>query len=80
VGAPRLRGSDRRQRGGGHVTGTGRLHGEIGGRTRRIIYGDLSPTEIETELRLITRVDRAHVVMLAATGLIDPAAAAGLLR
>jgi argininosuccinate lyase len=62
------------------MTGTGRLVGELGRRTRRVVYGDLGPAGIEAELPLMITVDQAHVAMLAARGLIPAAAARGLLR
>jgi argininosuccinate lyase len=58
---------------------TGRLTGELGPRTRKVIYGELSRSELEAELPLAMRVDRAHVVMLAEQKLISPEAAANLL-
>jgi len=61
------------------VSGTGRLLGELGIRTRRIVYGDLLPADIEAELALTARVDRAHVVMLVERGLISPDAGGELL-
>lgn len=64
----------------GGSAGTGRLVGEVGLRTRRVIYGDPTPAEIEAELSLMTRVDRAHLVMLAERGLIPTGATAALLR
>ncbi|HEY0639716.1 MAG TPA: argininosuccinate lyase [Pseudonocardiaceae bacterium] len=62
------------------MSGTGRLVGGIGPRTRRVVYGEQSPAEIAAELPAQTRVDRAHLVMLAEQKLIAPEAAAGLLR
>lgn len=61
------------------MTGTGRLLGELGPRTRRVVYGEPSAAELEAELELMTRVDRAHLVMLAEQQLIPPATAASLL-
>jgi argininosuccinate lyase len=62
------------------VSGTGRLIGELGPRTQRIIYGDLTPTDLAAEMPAMLRIDRAHVVMLAAQKLISPEAAAQLLK
>ena len=62
------------------MTGTGRLLGELGPGTRRVIYGEPSPAELAAELALITRIDRAHLVMLAEQHLIGEAAAARLLE
>jgi argininosuccinate lyase len=61
------------------VTGTGRLLGELGPGTRRVVYGEPSPAELAAELALMTRIDRAHLVMLAEQQLIPAAAAARLL-
>ena len=60
--------------------GTGRLVDEVGLRTRRVIYGDLTPADIEAELPYLVRVDRAHLVMLAECGLVPADAAVALLR
>jgi argininosuccinate lyase len=57
----------------------GRLTGQLGRRTRRVIYGELSPAEIAAELPLMIRVDQAHVAMLARQNLVSPAAATALL-
>ena len=62
------------------MSGTGRLVGTIGPRTRRVVYGELSHAELEAELPLMVRVDRAHLVMLAARNLVSADAAARLLR
>lgn len=59
---------------------TGRFLGELRPRTRRVVYGDLSPVEIRAELPLMVRVDQAHVIMLAEQGLIAAETAAALLR
>jgi len=61
------------------MTGTGRLVAEVSARTRQVVYGEQTPAELAAELALMTRVDRAHLAMLSATGLIDPAAARSLL-
>ena len=62
------------------MTGTGRLVGELGQRTRRVIYGPLSAADIEAELPLMIRVDQAHLVMLAEQKLISGQTAGELLR
>jgi len=62
------------------MSGTGRLVGGLGPRTRRVVYGELSQAEIEAELPLMLRVDRAHVVMLAEQKLVSADAAGELLR
>jgi argininosuccinate lyase len=61
------------------MSGTGRLVDELSPRTRRLVYGELSPAEIAAELALMARVDQAHLAMLAASGLISPVAARALL-
>jgi argininosuccinate lyase len=58
---------------------SGRLTGVIGPRTRRFVYGELAPGDIAAELELTSRVDRAHVVMLAEQKLISRDAARDLL-
>ncbi len=62
------------------MTGTGRLTGELGPRTRRVVYGELTQADIDAELPLMIQVDRAHVVMLAEQQLIPAAAARELVR
>ncbi|MFL6130021.1 MAG: lyase family protein [Mycobacteriales bacterium] len=59
---------------------TGRLTGQLGPRTLRVVYGELTPTGLAAELRLLTRVDRAHLVMLSERSLVPAAAAGALLR
>lgn len=61
------------------MSGTGRLVGGIGPRTRRVVYGELSAADIRAELPFMVQVDRAHIVMLAAQGLVSTDAAAALL-
>jgi argininosuccinate lyase len=61
------------------VTGTGRLLGELGPRTRRVVYGEPTQAELVAELALMVQVDQAHLVMLAQQRLIQPEAAARLL-
>jgi argininosuccinate lyase len=58
---------------------TGRIVGELGLRTRRVVYGQLSPADIDAELPLMTKVDRAHLVMLAERDLVPAATARQLL-
>jgi len=64
----------------GESAGTGRLVGELGLGTRRVIYGEPAPAELEAELALMVKIDRAHLVMLAEQRLISTAAAVALLR
>jgi len=61
------------------VSGTGRLVGELGLRSRRVVYGDLTAAAIEAELPWMIEVDQAHVVMLAERDLISAEAARLLL-
>jgi argininosuccinate lyase len=65
--------------GTGRRAGTGRLTGELGLRTRRVVYGEPTQAELAAELALMIRVDQAHLVMLAEQQLIPPASAAALL-
>lgn len=59
---------------------TGRLVGQLGPRTLRVVYGELTAAELEAELPPMIRIDQAHVAMLAAQRLIDASAARDLLR
>lgn len=59
---------------------TGRLTGQLGPRTLRVVYGELTRTGLEAELPLLTRVDRAHLAMLAERELVTAEAAGALLR
>lgn len=60
--------------------GVGRILGELGQRTRRVVYGELSPADLQAELALTMKVDRAHLVMLVERRLVSPQAARALLR
>jgi argininosuccinate lyase len=60
--------------------GTGRLASELGRRSQRVIYGAPTTDELSAELSLMSRIDQAHLVMLAERGLIPASAAAGILR
>jgi argininosuccinate lyase len=62
------------------VTGTGRITGELGSRTRSVVYGELSQAEVDAELPLMIRVDQAHLVMLVEQQLVSAEAAGQLLR
>lgn len=62
------------------MSGTGRLVAEISPRTRQVVYGEPTPAEMASELALMARVDQAHLAMLAANGLVSPAAAGSLLN
>ncbi len=59
---------------------TGRLTGQLGARTLQVVYGELTPAVLAAELPAMTRVDRAHLVMLAERSLVPAEAAAALLR
>ena len=59
---------------------TGRLTGQLGPRTLKVVYGELTPAVLAAELPAMTRVDRAHLVMLAERSLVPAAAAGALLR
>lgn len=58
---------------------TGRIVGQLGPRTQRVVYGEFSPASLAAELPAMLQVDRAHVVMLAERGLIPTDAARALL-
>jgi argininosuccinate lyase len=60
--------------------GTGRIRGQLGPRTRRVVYGEPSLEELRGELALVMTVDRAHLVMLVEQGLVRAGVAASLLR
>jgi argininosuccinate lyase len=62
------------------VSQAGRIKGELGARTRRVVYGELSAEQIAAELTLMVEVDQAHLVMLAEQRLVPAAAASALLR
>jgi len=64
----------------GPQRGTGRLIGELGPRTRQVVYGELTQAGLDAELPLMVRVDQAHLVMLAEQKLVSAEAARGLLR
>jgi len=59
------------------VDDTGRIRRPLTPTARRIVFGEPDPGP--PELALVSRVDRAHLVMLAEQGLVDRAAAAALL-
>jgi argininosuccinate lyase len=59
------------------VDDTGRIRRPLTPTARRIVFGPPAPGP--SELLLVTRVDRAHLVMLAEQELVDRAAAAALL-
>lgn len=58
---------------------TGRIAGEVGLVTRRVVYGTPTPVELAAELTATSEVDRAHVVMLTECGLVGREKAARLL-
>ncbi|GGK22724.1 argininosuccinate lyase [Pilimelia terevasa] len=62
------------------MSGGGRLTSHLDARIHRVIYGVLSPAEIADELRATATVDRAHLIMLAESGIVDHEPATGLLR
>lgn len=59
---------------------TGRIAGEVGLATRRVVYGSPTPAELAAELTAMSEVDRAHLVMLVECGLVPREAAARLLE
>ena len=56
---------------------TGRIRRPLTPTARRIVFGE--PAAGPPELRLVTQVDRAHLVMLSERSLVDAAAAAAVL-
>jgi argininosuccinate lyase len=60
--------------------GTGRIKGALSHKAQRLYYGLPDDTADLEALRLISRIDRAHVVMLAEQRIIPPDKAARLLR
>jgi len=58
------------------TVGTGRLRRGLTARAARIVFA----ADLDTELPYLTEIDQAHLVMLAERGLVDPRAAAALLR
>jgi argininosuccinate lyase len=59
---------------------TGRIKATLRPALRRLIFGEDSNAEIDAEMAIGCEVDRAHVVMLARQGLLEPAKARELLR
>ncbi|MDT7543410.1 MAG: argininosuccinate lyase [Acidobacteriota bacterium] len=59
---------------------TGRIKQAVAYPASRILFGGTTPAEVEFELRHISRVDRAHLVMLAECGIISKEQAARLLE
>jgi argininosuccinate lyase len=57
----------------------GMVTAEVGVRTRRILYGEPSTAEFVAELRQLSTIDQAHLLMLAERGLIPRSAARALL-
>ncbi len=58
---------------------TGRVSKGLGARAAGIVFGATADAGIDAELPWVSTVDQAHLLMLTARGLIDPAAAAALL-
>jgi argininosuccinate lyase len=58
---------------------TGRLKAALNPQAHRIVYGSNPGADAVRELRFISEVDRAHLVMLAERGIVDAAVAARLL-
>lgn len=64
----------------GAPAGTGRITGPLARAAQRLYYGPPEDAADREALRLIARVDRAHLVMLAEQDIIPRAKAAALLR
>jgi argininosuccinate lyase len=58
---------------------TGRVVAGLGARAARIVFGTSADAGIDAELPWVSTVDQAHLLMLTARGLIEPAVAAALL-
>ncbi|MCC8250852.1 argininosuccinate lyase [Saccharothrix luteola] len=58
---------------------TGRVVGGLGARSSRIVFGATADAGIDAELPWVSTIDQAHLLMLAARGLIAPASAVALL-
>ena len=59
---------------------TGRIERGLTPTARRIIFGPTSDHSLAAELEFISRVDRAHLVMLAERGIVDRGRAAMVLK
>ena len=59
---------------------TGRIKQGAAYPARRILFGETTPAGVEFELRHISQVDRAHLVMLAERGIVGKEQAARLLE
>ena len=64
----------------GNPASTGRIKGSVSRKAQRLYYGPADDAADQDALRLIGRVDRAHVVMLAEQEIIPRHKAARLLR
>ncbi|MGV9306227.1 argininosuccinate lyase [Nonomuraea sp. NPDC004354] len=65
---------------GQHSTDTGRIKGGLSAKAHRLYYGPRDDAGDRETLHLISRVDRAHLVMLAAQGIVPRDKAAVILR
>jgi argininosuccinate lyase len=57
----------------------GRLSGQLGRRSQKLVYGEPTAVELVDELTLMTRVDQAHLVMLMEQDLVADGAGRALL-
>ncbi|WP_395455782.1 argininosuccinate lyase [Azospirillum melinis] len=63
-----------------HLGDTGRVAGTLNPTAQSILFGDVADDAIDRDLPWITQVDRAHLVMMAETGLLPVAQVSPLLR
>ncbi|MFC5357577.1 argininosuccinate lyase [Azospirillum himalayense] len=63
-----------------HLGDTGRVAGTLHPKAQAILFGDVADDAIDRDLPWITQVDRAHLVMMAETGLLPIAHVSPLLR
>jgi argininosuccinate lyase len=78
-GLTELRAALRPGRADGAGVDTGRLSTALNAEAHRVVYGQDPSADAAVELRLISEVDRAHLVMLTERGIIDAARVARLL-
>ncbi len=63
-----------------HLGDTGRVAGTLNPKAQAILFGNVADDAIDHDLPWITQVDRAHLVMMAETGLLPVAHVSPLLR
>lgn len=63
-----------------HLGDTGRVAGTLNPKAQAVLFGDVADDAIDRDLPWITQVDRAHLAMMAETGLLPVAHVSPLLR